>query len=819
MAFNATIKSAAGDVSLERSIANIAYAKLSDKSPKLFDYVKGFQILDQTEDRDQAVGLFGFQIGDKTFRVPIFYRNGRIFGTEIIMPDHKTFRPLNDHWVQYLVSREPDNPGEPTRSSYRSTAPSLWQLSVPPTKWASENPHVAKELAHVKKAFEAYTPRDNHSLLMEVLYNDEQAAQSFRNVLSLYPEIKEAAFKIYDKDELSQACFMVGHGKHLLKKQAYTVDTLLDDKIPKPKLVVIRLTKITKYKFPTTYTHLTGSEKKTLLEGKNVYRDTREESGISDVFEYHTTPGFKKLKNPTKNGIYNIVMPGGGTEKCAVAGPVYIPGGGGFDGVLVVRLSDKAACLAHRSRVYTNCPACPSEEFESFTESGSTINSVGDLPASDPFIIYTCDCEFTSPLKKSYNSPSTGNRTEVCCATEIPSFQDALTWYPRRFPLTNGNPKWDRPGYQNGPYKYVNNAALEDRQEKINPLNAPKAIVLIPKRNNMQGQGNALMVPKESKFIVVKCDDYSTESKFCPMWDQIPTHFDDEAYLDEDTLAEYGKKEATIKGFKNLPKLKVTKVKDGIKINDPRKSPISDIENVLNPLDAEADLVESHGLKAEKAASLIKRAMTDGVAHAYIKYANPYLATPLVQEPPGQDVPHIDRSAGSIGLFHNGINTVRNAEASVQVPSLQGSQLYTLIDPFSADEHIGPAPLEESKYHKSSTFQKAVQLMKVAAHEKTKDLFDSATLSVILKSNSIDSILDTMLTKTLDYINWIGRQLCHVYWNYDKYAERFGKDDVEGIIDRLRDLLEKTGDFYLILEERDSGNRNDSGIKPEDVID
>jgi len=102
-------KRAGGDnPQFERSFADLAYAHLKEKAPKLLDFMVGFQVLDKNDDETRAAGIFGFEVGKQWFYAPNFFMNGELKGTELLyIKEQDAFVPLQENWVNYLISRKP----------------------------------------------------------------------------------------------------------------------------------------------------------------------------------------------------------------------------------------------------------------------------------------------------------------------------------------------------------------------------------------------------------------------------------------------------------------------------------------------------------------------------------------------------------------------------------------------------------------------------------------------------------------------------------------------------------------------------------------
>lgn len=99
----------------ERSFSDLAFAYLKDQAPKLLDHMVGFQILDKNDDDTKAVGVFGFKVGEQWLMAPVFFLNGELKGKELLyLTKQDSFIPLQENWVNYLVSRKPSVFGEAT---------------------------------------------------------------------------------------------------------------------------------------------------------------------------------------------------------------------------------------------------------------------------------------------------------------------------------------------------------------------------------------------------------------------------------------------------------------------------------------------------------------------------------------------------------------------------------------------------------------------------------------------------------------------------------------------------------------------------------
>jgi len=119
----------------ESRFASLAYMQIKDRSPKLTDYVVGFQMVDRSEDKKKAVGFFGLKAGDTWMYAPAFYVGGDMKGGELLyVRSWELFVPRNDRWVNHLISRRPSALGKGTDegpSKFRPNRPDVRKMVRP----------------------------------------------------------------------------------------------------------------------------------------------------------------------------------------------------------------------------------------------------------------------------------------------------------------------------------------------------------------------------------------------------------------------------------------------------------------------------------------------------------------------------------------------------------------------------------------------------------------------------------------------------------------------------------------------------------------
>jgi len=758
----------AADKSLENTLAQLAYAKLSDRAPELFNYVKGFQLLDQSEDRTRATGMFGFDIAGKIMRVPIFYKDGQIFGTEIIMPEPKKFRPLSDQWVRELTASSPDNAGEKVPANKApQIGTSLWQLATPPTKWA-QAPADIGEFASAVSGHDSELPSVD---FVKLASSDPVLASCVLDTANAYPQFREAVTRFYGGDAWD--AIEAGKAAGLFAKKAVATPKLKGES--KAKLVVIRSISIKSMKFPEG---LSIGEKADLSAGNNVYRDNRGDDEVAEVVqrtaELATT-------NPGRTGLYELRMPGGGVVEAFVA---RIPLGFDenvktrSDRSLAVRLSDGAAKLVHPSRMFAYVrPVAPGQYgLTKMRDKGKKIEKVTDLPDGQ-FILVFHDDSVSVPLSV-IGSPQDGiAHVRACCGAD--DWEDGFDWSELRnrhngedntapnFPTSYDGQKWRR---------------RHDRPRK----NYDPKIVVVPHTASPVVSGSTMLVPSGTIAVPVK-ESYGIDA-FDPRWDNSPGTF----------------------GTSFVPEVVVTKKASGeYTYIDPRKP--KRVFSYETPSEIEADLVERVHLRPSVARDAVKSAQAGKPVRLPVKFSASLL-TSLVDDPgPQVQIPFVrsEQSASPVpGLTYQ-------FPASAESVATTGNpyQLYDRADPANSylkalDASPGAGPANQGD------MQPAVR----AYGEGAKDLFGSSALAAIIKHTRVDTHVERLTQTMLSQIDWLGRTLAVIYANPEGYAERYGQSELGELTDRVRSMFESLGDLYLKLKEQDTSrdNSDDSAMIPDD---
>ena len=89
-----------------------------------------------------------------------------------------------------------------------------------------------------------------------------------------------------------------------------------------------------------------------------------------------------------------------------------------------------------------------------------------------------------------------------------------------------------------------------------------------------------------------------------------------------------------------------------------------------------------------------------------------------------------------------------------------------------------------------------------AAETGDKDVFDIGMMAGMLKTVKEDMLIDKHIPDLLKAVDKLGRLLFLLYWHYDKFAAKFGKNDMPELEDALRNSFEILSDVILFLKNK-----------------
>lgn len=384
--------------SFEQAFSSLAYAYLKDKSPRLLDFIIGFQLVDRNEDNTKAVGIFGFKVGDQWLYGPTFFLNGDLKGHELLyIKKQDTFVPMKENWVNYLISRKPHVLGEGSSQNSAQLGglmPNLAKLTRPPssTKYGSAQPHIDEWALPFMPFIGTVATRNEKTLF----HKHAGLAEKFdmRNFLSEFPLLKLAfeqtycayplvkkgfdrfygtdffqqmGLKIREKvaanklDLVKQAKSYILPPKEVKKRKLSSQFLLADDEpaehpIKSGSLQVIKLADTMKVDedapggTKVNKPELTEDEREKLLKDTVLIRDKRDSTETSIAYNTQTR---LELVNPSETALYDVLeKPGSFDEMLVIASPQTGRGREKFS--LVLRKSDPRNWLnTHATNLWT----------------------------------------------------------------------------------------------------------------------------------------------------------------------------------------------------------------------------------------------------------------------------------------------------------------------------------------------------------------------------------------------------------------------------------------------------------------------------------
>ena len=272
------------ETALEQTFSELAYSRLRDRAQGMLDYLVGFQLLKQQDDGERAVGIFGCEVDDDYYYMPVFFLHGEIRGLESIYSvNADLFVPLVDGWIDTIIHRRQPTLGKSNGQSKRdfgSKVPEYNRLRQVPSGAQSINLKIATELTTAMMGDRQTAAQPP---LPELLAETRMAGH-FKRALDQSSTLRKA-FQDFGYDIID------------------LVDVDLSKTAAEKKKVVI-VSQITDQDAPS----LTDEQKQTVLEGGAVVLDTRPEIEKAKAYD---AKGPIALENPTGGGLYDVIWSDG----------------------------------------------------------------------------------------------------------------------------------------------------------------------------------------------------------------------------------------------------------------------------------------------------------------------------------------------------------------------------------------------------------------------------------------------------------------------------------------------------------------------------
>ncbi len=200
-------------------------------------------------------------------------------------------------------------------------------------------------------------------------------------------------------------------------------------------------------------------------------------------------------------------------------------------------------------------------------------------------------------------------------------------------------------------------------------------------------------------------------------------------------------------------------------------------------------LVRNHGFREDISRHLLKLAeqadrRRKGAFECRVKYASPFLT-----DGGGPSAPGMDDDQGFGGYNPMGFAGQNQQPYQAELPIPDMSSANTDPNVYNVNPQNMQEPMDANGVNS-------------AIQTGQKEVFDTAMIGSMLKAVRDDTMIDRYLPDLIKGVDRLGRILFMFYWHQDKFAERYGKQDMPELEDSLRNAFEMNGDVVLFLKQK-----------------
>ena len=766
------------DQPFELAFASLAHTYLKDKAPSLVDHVVGFQLLDSSQDKKKAVGIFGAKVGNKWVYCPMFFLNGEMKGHELMwVKDQNIFLPLKENWINFIMGSQPRSLGDPARVTRQQSGerqPDLTPFIRPPYgKYAMEQPELVGDwgLDAVRSfAKLALSPAERPTFaeikaaiptLPSLLAEIPALAKVASHWAISCPQFEWSLERMHGRaavDAMYKSAESYSATPHMSLLKSAELQAVQDGG---SLLTGLQLTELPvktaqskldiRVGINSNSSDLSDTARSQLLRDGVLVMDKRAAEEISVAFDEGTPSA---MANPTSDGQYKVLLANGELVRCLVVlNPIESRDSGGKAIVVAVGTGrEKEFTVCRRSDVFV--VDGQSEKMDKTTVDGVTsgLPAVKSLEVGAGYLLFLPNSrtvgvvhvqEKTSTRKYKVKFNNYCSSQDPVRSSQSDILNPAVPVIPPYLPVAESNKT---------EFTYI----------EINTREGA----------GVQFVGDTLLIPASTK--VMKLYAGRGENSH---W-ELP---DNEQLTLGDLLS------AQEKLTNNTTGLRVVRRGDNFSVEAGRSKLGSfGPSREFSKLAAFSHLMTQHGLNEQSAKYLISRADEGLVASCRVKYAagyggNPYLSEDYVG---GPAFPEAQYSGADP---YSGATIMESQEQSAPVDSLQSQ----------------PPEMSPMELH---TQQPDMELMKQttdAANKGQRELFDTSALKGLLKTVREDSLINRHLPPLMTALDKCGRLLFLFYWHGKAFENRYGKSDTPELEDMLRSVFEAVGDLVLFLREKE----------------
>lgn len=191
--------------SFEQQFGILANAMVTDKFPQLNNMKLAFQLIEKSDDNQDACGATVYLVGRTVIFVPAFFRNNKLkTGDMMFSAQSQSFLPLSDPWLAWLKNKDMDDGGKEVPSSIADNRSNpkgvtIREISDPIMKTASV---FLKGLLHVEPSLAAKL--SDVSILDTAIHMGKQASETLLDKLLQDSDYLNATLTFYSGNDLDK---------------------------------------------------------------------------------------------------------------------------------------------------------------------------------------------------------------------------------------------------------------------------------------------------------------------------------------------------------------------------------------------------------------------------------------------------------------------------------------------------------------------------------------------------------------------------------------------------------------------------------------
>lgn len=731
------------------SFSQLASSILSQKVPQMMNYLLGFQVIESSDDNSRGVGFFAFNIADQMVYTPCFFLRGEIKGIDLLyLKQRDVFVPLNEEWIGFIESKKtlPMGEAEPKDSSEIGvTNPDLSRSSA-----FSFNTKISAADLPVW----AQGGLDMFTKLRHVNQDPRYKNAGFINGLQKISKAKGLAWLSAVKKNEKVASFFINN---------YDLGEV-EKALSRPKTKKVAAAKVAAEVevIDSIRSDLSDLQKEAILRGDYIVVDNRERAKLADVARSKIT----MYDSPNTAGKYDILYRDGEFKESYVLNLFTIGSGRQHGFMLVYRKDGKKVHKARPRDIVTDKIEVSFRKEENEDAFMGLGESPKNVSKNDVVMFVDCFGNATTPVRvTAVSSDIDGNKYVTVdewndfyvekVKNEMPG--DAVEErYTDKRPFdnwSNGCSPIGCAGNGNG----ANSKSVYEVRNDTGVGRSNREIVVTSRdTDGLVNIGNKTVVPaNRARMIVIeKYKPYNPDDKCVAM----PYGVDLES-KPQDELATPLDFEGGLRKSASYDKVKLSY--NGSEYVFANKAVVSD---PMSTAKIARHLIVDNGFCEADARSLIKEATENGSASYVIKQAINFSPATNYFDP------------------RTGIQATNGQMTSERIPGQEPAPFQK-----TEDKDFGPQDIGQ---------------IEQAAASGQKDIFDAAALGSLININDPSEEINRFIPDLIVSIDKLGRILFLMYWHYDKFEERYEKQELVSLEDELLNLFKNLGDLTMDLHQR-----------------